>query len=482
VYRRYGRSFLRAWRLSALTGAAAYLVGYPFLMSLAEGFIETSGLLVWLFWLAYGLVFTLSFSIFGCGYWLFRRLGFSVLAAMPMALVIAESLQFNLFPNYLGTGLIHSVFLAQAADLGGVYFLSAALALVNAGVYVFWHKKARAGAVSVSSMFAVFGVIAFLWLYGFVRHIELSDPSAEAELEAQDQIIKVGVIQSNLVGLELDELSRTTLSEHIKQSKALLQRREVDLLVWPESAYVRGLRQPLPLDAGLLRGDLDVPIIFGGTSVYSENGRRVRGNANFLIGADGMIRHAYTKQILIPFAEYLPFADWSKRYKDAIERAFPRRNEFAAGQSLEPLILDETRFSTPICYEMIYPDYVQNMVAYAKPNILVTLANDSWFAGSQEPMIHLSLARLRAIEHRRWVIRAANSGVSGIISPAGELVASAEFGEQATVIGSVVARSDLSLYSRFGNWLLYLIVAAFVLRAFWRSVKYLIGSTHLRFV
>jgi apolipoprotein N-acyltransferase len=492
-------SLFRAWRLSVIAGCSIYVLGFPFLLSLAEGFIAANGAMVCLLWLFYGLVFTLSFSIFGGAYWLCRRLGFSVLIATPMAVVCAESLQFNLFPSYLGASLVHSMFLAQAADLGGVYLLSGALALVNAGAYVFWHKKAQAGAVSLASTFAIFGVIGSLWLYGFARHLEFASGHDVATPEAQQatqltaqlatqqaktegQGFSVGVIQSNLVGLELDELSRTTLDEHIEQSKALLERQKVDLLVWPESSYVRGLRQPLPLDAGLLRRDLDVPIIFGGTSVFQQNGRRVSGNANFLIGEDGMIRHAYTKRRLIPFAEYLPFAEWSEGYRRTIKAWFPRHNEFTPGQSFEALVLSGTRISTPICYEMIYPDYVQQMVAYANPNILLTLANDSWFAGSQEPQIHLALVRLRAIEHRRWVIRAANSGISAIISPTGTLVSMTEQGVQASLIGEVMPRSDVTLYSRYGNWMLYAVLSALTARLFWLATRRITTRIRLRFV
>ena len=92
------------------------------------------------------------------------------------------------------------------------------------------------------------------------------------------------------------------------------------------------------------------------------------------------------------------------------------------------------------------------MVRRGRPHLLVTLANDAWFGDSQEPWIHLALARLRAVAHRRFMVRATNSGVSAIIDPAGRIVARTDVLTQATLRATVTPLDGETLYDRAGDW------------------------------
>jgi apolipoprotein N-acyltransferase len=194
--------------------------------------------------------------------------------------------------------------------------------------------------------------------------------------------------------------------------------------------------------------DLTVPLLFGAGSVREENGRRVKTNSAFLAGADGTIRDVYDKNLLIPLAEYVPFAGAFP----ALETWFPHVQEFAAAREVPPLRLGAWRIVTPICYEAVRPEFVRRMMAHSRPHLLVTLANDAWFGASQEPWMHLALARLRAVEHRRFMVRSTNSGISAIVDPAGRIVARTRLLARDSLRATVRPLDGETVYTRLGDW------------------------------
>jgi apolipoprotein N-acyltransferase len=194
--------------------------------------------------------------------------------------------------------------------------------------------------------------------------------------------------------------------------------------------------------------DLTVPLLFGAGSVREENGRRLKTNSAFLVGADGTIRDAYDKNLLIPLAEYVPLAG----VFPAIAGWFPHVQEFAAARDVPALRLGMWRIATPICYEAVRPEFVRRMVIQSRPHLLVTLANDAWFGDSQEPWIHLALARLRAVEHRRFLVRSTNSGVSAVVDPAGRVVARTDLLARDSLRATVHPLDGETVYARFGDW------------------------------
>jgi apolipoprotein N-acyltransferase len=92
------------------------------------------------------------------------------------------------------------------------------------------------------------------------------------------------------------------------------------------------------------------------------------------------------------------------------------------------------------------------MVRETRPNLLVTLANDAWFGDSQEPWLHLGLAQLRAVEQRRWLVRATNSGVSAIVDPSGRLVARTGLLTRESLRSTVHLLDGETAYARLGDW------------------------------
>jgi len=105
-----------------------------------------------------------------------------------------------------------------------------------------------------------------------------------------------------------------------------------------------------------------------------------------------------------------------------------------------------------ICYEDILPRFTNDAVRHADPDLLVNITNDAWFGDSAEPWQHLALAQLRAVEHRRYLVRGTNSGVSAVIDPVGRVVARSGTFRQETVTARIRWMRSKTLYERLGDW------------------------------
>jgi len=446
---------LRAALLGGVFGAVAYAGGFGWLWRLAEVFLAGNLLVGGVLWLGYGLWFALGFAIYAALFAALRAHSASVALAGIAPLLLVEWLQPQIFTVNAGAGLIHAPLLVQIVDLGGPLLASALLGALNVVVFVTWRWLCGGDATPRVAWAVGVLLVAATSLYGWQR------TAAIAARDASATSLQVGIVQANLGVLEKRTQGVITHERHLAQTRELLRDGPLDLVVWPETAYVRGLRRPLPISGLLVVEDLGVPLLFGGTSVDEHGGRRVKSNSAFLVAADGTIHDAYDKNLLIPLAEYAPLASVFPQ----IGAWLPHVQDFAASSETPPLRLGAHRIATPICYEAIRPDFVRRMVRASAPHLLVTLANDAWFGDSHEPHMHLALARLRAIEHRRWLVRATNSGISALVDASGAVVAQTGVLTRENVRGTVRLRDDATLYGRLGDWPGWLALLAVALTA-----------------
>lgn len=423
-------------------GAVAYAGGFVWLWPLVEVFLAGSRLVGALCWVAYGCWFAAGFAGYALVVRAVRRRGWPIAMAGVPPLLVLEWLQPHLFPVNAGAALVTVPMWIQIADLGGPLLLTALVATANVAAYETWAwlrgRRDRPLATCAVSL----AVAVAAGAYGAWRTATIDAASAAAPA------LRVGLVQANLGVLEKRQQSLVTHARHLAQTRELLAGGPVDLVVWPETAYVRGLRRPLPISGALIREELTVPLLFGGSSVWDEDGRLRTSNSAFLVDADGTIRDAYDKNLLIPLAEYVPFAG----VVPGLARWFPHVQDFRASSETPALRLGAWRIAVPICYEIVRPDFVRRLMHDARPNLLVTLANDAWFGDSQEPWIHLSLARLRAVEHRRFLVRATNSGISAIVDPSGRLLARTGVLSRENLRGTVHALEEVTMYARLGDW------------------------------
>ena len=428
--------------LGMIFGLTAYAGGFLWLWYLVATFLDGNRAFGVALWIVFGLWFAAGFGLYAVIFRGIRRRGWPMALAGIPPLLVVEWLQPQLFPLYAGAGLIAAPLLAQTADLGGPLLLTALLGVPSLALVVTWRWRQGRAPRPVAAWAATLALAGVVLAYGGWR-IGAVEAAARSAPE-----LRVGIVQANLGVMEKELQAVLTHRRHLEQTRELLADGPLDLVVWPETAYVRGLRRPLPISGQLVREDIRVPLLFGASSVYEEAGRRQSANAAFLVGADGMIRDAYDKNLLIPLAEYVPLAG----LLPPLARWFPHVGEFRASSEMPALALGPWRLAVPICYEAIRPEFVRRMVRASEPHLLVTLANDAWFGRSEEPWLHLGLARLRAVEQRRYLVRATNSGISAVVDPAGRLVVRSGLFTRENLRAAVRPLTEGTVYARLGDW------------------------------
>jgi apolipoprotein N-acyltransferase len=324
--------------------------------------------------------------------------------------------------------------LAGFAPITGVYGLSALL-LVSSGALVALVRGSRA----VRILAAV--LLLLPWPLGrALARVSWTHP--------QGPVISVAILQGAVpqdLKWQADNVEPTReLYTHLNQ-EALGAR----LIIWPEAALpqlanevARYLGQQWSiarqhgsdLVMGILRAD--------------ENEKYYN---SILTLADKI--SFYDKHHLVPFAEYFPVPGFIRSWLEFMDLPY---SDFEAGPATQPSVAAAgTRLALGICYEDAYGS--QNLSALASAGLLVNVTNDAWFGHSWARYQHFQIARMRAIEAQRPLLRAANDGISAMVGPHGEVLAQALQFAPTVLRGTVQPRVGLPPYARFGNWLIVVI-------------------------
>jgi apolipoprotein N-acyltransferase len=238
------------------------------------------------------------------------------------------------------------------------------------------------------------------------------------------------------------------------------------LVVWPESSSPIGFRRPVPPPPGTGAAPVieprreylerigavirprDATLIAGSVDYGTTDGRLRAFNSAFVVGPDGTLDASYGKVHLVPFGEYVPLQRLLFFVDTMVQGAIAG---FAPGDRLEPLPTPLGPVATFVCYEAIFPELVR---ALARPAVfMVNITNDAWFGKSAAPAQHLAMAVFRAAENRRWLLRAANTGISALVDPAGRVRASTDLMTRTVLLGRLAPRRDRSLYAVTGDLL-----------------------------
>lgn len=275
----------------------------------------------------------------------------------------------------------------------------------------------------------------------------------------QDGTRTVAVVQGNApdAGIGLLGERDTIRANHLTQSADLARRirsgavPHPDLVVWPETATDIGPGGDPAIDAAV--DDLGTPTLIG--ALYQP--RRGALTENAVIAWEpgtGQGPH-YTKQELVPFAEYVPLRDIASAFTPFVDNTRDMR------WGTRPGVLDVagTRVGPVICYEVAY-DYVARDATTAGARLLVVPTNNAWFGPGDMSSQQLAMSRLRAVEHGRAVVVAATSGISAIVQPDGSVAQSSTLYTAASLVAEVPLRQETTLADRLGAWTEYVLVGA----------------------
>ena len=405
------------------------------------------------------------------------RLRLPALFAAPIAWVAVEYLRalfpFGGFPWALLAYSQHAFLpFIQAADIFGPWGVSFMIVLVNAGITEALlarreRKPLRAAAVplAVAALVPVLAVIYGLIRMGQVDRVMSGQPAH-----------KVAVVQANIdQGMKWDaDEFWWTMNEHMRITRELLPQKP-ELVIWPEgSVTVSAFNEHWARRSEIIDflADIDAHFLFGSISGEDCGGGRCYFNSAYLLSprCQKMLGR-YDKIHLVPFGEYVPL---KKLFFFADNIARGNTGSITPGNEIRVMRMPGLVFGCPICYEVIFPDQVRRF-RRAGANFMTTITNDAWFGKTGAPFQHHAAVVFRAIENRVYFARAANTGVSSIVDPAGRVLCSTRIYQQAGFIGEVRPSPITTVYTRLGDWFAWLCLvlvlgaAAVGFRAFWAA-------------
>jgi apolipoprotein N-acyltransferase len=438
-----GRTGWRAMRLGWVTGFVAVAGGFSWIVGMLKTFSGFPTPLCVLFasllWIAQGLQY-------GLLAWLVSKAdarNLPRLLAVPLLAAGVELVFPLLFPWYLSNSLHNAPVLFQTADIGGVLLVTAAMVLGHtalAEAYV----RTGSWAVRLRPLALPLAFWALAVPYGYWRIGQVDADNAHA------RALRVGVVQQNLGLMQKRNDPVVALNRHLEASR-LLESQGVEWIVWSESAVafripetVTNIRDYIPT------WDLRTPVLFGALSVRDGTPERPNlYNTAFMTDADGNMRGSYDKVFLLAFGEYIPLGETFPQ----IYAASPHSGHFTRGSTIRTLPVPGGTVAPLICYEDILPRFVRDFQNRVNPDLMAVILNDAWFGNTAEPWIHNALSKFRAVEHRRDLVRAANSGVSSIIDGAGRVVAESRTFTRENVVGTVHLRHGRTVYGYTGDWI-----------------------------
>jgi apolipoprotein N-acyltransferase len=379
--------------------------------------------------------------------YLVRGTGRRALFLAPAVWVATEYLRGYLLGGFpwvpLGNSQVTVLPVAQLASAFGVYGLSALVAFVSASLA---YAALSAGRARLVGFGAAALVVAAVAVWGVLR---MSDGS----LTREGTPLRIGLIQGNIAQADKwnPQQARRIFTTYIAMTRDAV-RRGAEFVIWPESSTPFMFEEDDVGETAVrdLARELRVPILFGSDQV-DRSGEVIRlYNAAFLITPEGETGGVYRKIHLVPFGEYIPFKNLLYFVSPLVERLA----DFAPGTSMVMLPVGSHQVNTAICYEVVYPSLIREAVLGGS-QLLTTITNDGWYGYSSAPYQHFELASMRAIEQGRYLVRAANTGITGIVDPYGQVVQRSAIFEQVGLVGDARVLTGRTIYAAIGDVVAY---------------------------
>ena len=449
------------------------------LLGVVAGFVYFTGTLYWIGGVmaafgnlqpvvAYGLMclLALHLSLFvGLFAWLLclamRRFGVTGVWLAPGLWVASEWLRAWLgwgFPwVLLGSSQATVVPVVQLASVTGVYGLSALLTLTSAAAAALALNRQR---VQWLRAMGVAVLVVAIAAGGMWR-------ASRGALTREGTPIRVGLLQGNV---PQEAKSNAAFSDQITQRYLTLSRQALadgaQLVLWPEASapFIFGEDAAAAEPIRRLAAQAHVPFVIG-TDEITRGATRAADkyyNTATLVGFDGTTQGNYRKVRLVPFGEYVPFKQLLFFVGPLIEAV----SDFTPGDDLTVFETEGSTFSVAICYEAVYAGMARTFVSRGS-QLLTTITNDAWFGRSSAAYQHFEQASLRAVEQGRYLVRAANTGISGAVDPYGRLLRDTGLFETTELTVDARLLSGHTIYYAIGDVVAWisLALAAFVVWA-----------------
>lgn len=365
---------------------------------------------------------------------------YQLLLLMPAAWVLAEWVRGWFFTGFtwlqLGYSQVGSP-LQSLLPVGGVYAASWAVT-VSAGLLVL---GLRGQGINRWPWLAV---LALLWSgSALLGAVTWTEPDGDA--------LEVALVQGNLPQDKKwrREMRKPTLERYLSLTR---QHWNADLIIWPESA-LPGLRDNFDAYIERLASEArenNSHVVFG-VPVLDRKTLEFF-NSVFVVGGREMVYH---KRHLVPFGEYLPLDALIRPVTEVLGLPVA---DFSLGPDVQPLLeAAGHRLGVSVCYEIAFGNEILEAVPDAA--ILVTVSNDAWFGTSIGPHQHMQIARARALETGRYLLRATNTGITAIVGPDGVIEGRASQFEVRVLEGTIFPMRGMTPYARTGDVAMIALVA-----------------------
>jgi apolipoprotein N-acyltransferase len=359
------------------------------------------------------------------------------------------------FPwNLLGYPASANLALLQLTAITGIWGLSFAVAAFNA--LLAWTTLAPTPAPKIRATFLVAAAFLILTVMAIGPRFVPRTSAAHFARAVQPNFPEAMEYPADWFKTHARDL------EEIEQLSLAPSNHSADLLVWPEAPAPFSFEDPqFARHASLLAIHFQRPFLAGviewkpaPESSASAHAALAPYNSAILLDPQGQKVFTYDKIHLVPFGEYEPFPLIHRVVTSVSDEV----GGFRKGSSYSLAHLPGGyAFGAFICYEAIYPGEVRRFAA-AGADLLVNISNDGWFGRSAAPEQHLRMARVRAVENRRWLLRVTNNGFTVSVDPYGRVFRPLPPDVRAAVDLPYDFRTDESIYTRFGDWFAWLCV------------------------
>ena len=351
----------------------------------------------------------------------------------------------------LGYSQYENLALIQIADFTGVYGVSFLIILVNSSLAILFmsFKKKIAGQYIIPVIYTTVLVIG-VYIYGSQKINNIDSQIKKAEKTT------ISIIQGN-IKQDLkwsDEFKIHTIEKYIQLSKSQIKKNP-DLVIWPETAlpFYYGFDRVLSNHVNQCVESSKTNFLIGSPAFELDKEHTRFYNRAYMFDGFADITGSYDKNHLVPFGEYVPFGD----YLTFLGKITAQAGNFSTGnQAFLPLEFNNHNLNVTrktgvlICFEILFPSISSKFVKNGA-DILTTITNDAWFGHSSAAMQHFSIAVFRAVENRRTLARAANTGISGFIDPKGKIIETTSLFKDTAVTRKVPILTHISFYTKHGD-------------------------------
>lgn len=425
-----------------------------FLISYVVGIIFWAGIIYWLVHVTLAgtillvLYLSLYFGFFGLVFSTLnhqlRTTNFIFISSSWVALEYLRSHLLTGFPwAILGYSQYLNLSVIQVSDFTGAWGVSFLVMIVNVSVYAFFARRLKLSEAKRGFLFVVLIVVSVL-IYGYCRIHQFAD-------QKYAKAVKISVVQGNIPQeLKWNPLSKDYILKKYLSISGSASKDRPDLIIWPEASLPVVLEEePLFLESlKELTKETNALLLFG--AVTEQKGRYY--NSALLLSSNGKVLDKYDKVHLVPFGEYIPL----KKMLSFLETIAPI-GDIEKGKDYTVFGTPE-KFSVLICFEDLFPRISREFVKKGA-GFLLNITNDAWYKETPAAFQHFQASVFRAVENRVFLVRSANTGVSGFIGPEGKIISLVgdKLGKNIFIDGFDsgmvgVSKKPFTFYTRHGDY------------------------------